>query len=95
MTMYALICHSYIIGQDRVFTQQRSRILKTVWSAVFVSDRTDVQYAVDGLIIIVPTARNPFTDQRYLIAVVPRGILLMQWYQPQNAFKLVMVRKFS
>ncbi len=36
-------------------------------------------------------ARNPFSDQRYLIAVVPKGILLMQWYQPQNAFKMVMV----
>ena len=31
-------------------------------------------------------ARNPFTDQRYLLAAVPRGILVMQWYQPRHAF---------
>ena len=31
-------------------------------------------------------ARNPFSDQRYLLAAVPRGVLLMQWYQPRHAF---------
>ncbi|CAI8010512.1 Mitogen-activated protein kinase kinase kinase kinase 5, partial [Geodia barretti] len=36
-------------------------------------------------------ARNPFTDQRYLIAVVPRGILLLQWFQPRHAFMHVML----
>ena len=44
-------------------------------------------------LLFSPTARNPYTDQRYLIAVVPKGILLMQWYQPMNAFKLVQVRR--
>jgi [mitogen-activated protein kinase] kinase 5 len=36
-------------------------------------------------------ARNPFTDQRYLIAIVPRGILLLQWFQPRHAFMHVML----
>jgi len=36
-------------------------------------------------------SRNPFTDQRYLIAAVPKGILLMQWYQPKHAFMHVML----
>ena len=31
-------------------------------------------------------ARNPFTDQRYLLAAVPKGVLVMQWYQPRHAF---------
>uniref|UniRef100_A0A1X7UZT5 non-specific serine/threonine protein kinase n=1 Tax=Amphimedon queenslandica TaxID=400682 RepID=A0A1X7UZT5_AMPQE len=31
-------------------------------------------------------ARNPFSDQRYLLAAVPKGILVMQWYQPRHAF---------
>lgn len=41
--------------------------------------------------IHLPVARNPFTDQRYLIAAVPKGVLLMQWYQPKHAFMHVMV----
>lgn len=36
-------------------------------------------------------SRNPFSDQRYLVAAVPRGILLMQWYQPKHAFMHVML----
>lgn len=36
-------------------------------------------------------ARNPFSDQRYLLAAVPRGILVMQWYQPRHAFMHVKV----
>lgn len=36
-------------------------------------------------------ARNPFTDQRYLIAAVPKGILLLQWFQPRHAFMHVMM----
>ena len=36
-------------------------------------------------------ARNHFSDQRFLIAAVPKGLLLMQWYQPQHTFKHVMV----
>ena len=41
----------------------------------------------------IHTARNHFSDQRFLIAAVPKGLLLMQWYQPQHAFKHVMVSK--
>ena len=37
------------------------------------------------------TARNHFSDQRFLIAAVPKGLLLMQWYQPYHAFKRIMV----
>ena len=40
----------------------------------------------------VNAARNHFSDQRFLIAAVPKGLLLMQWYQPQHAFKHVMVK---
>lgn len=36
-------------------------------------------------------SRNPFSDQRYLIALVPKGVLLMQWYQPKHAFMHVML----
>ncbi|XP_064394786.1 mitogen-activated protein kinase kinase kinase kinase 5-like [Halichondria panicea] len=34
--------------------------------------------------------RNPFTEQRYLVAAVSRGLLLMQWFQPHQIFKHVM-----
>lgn len=36
--------------------------------------------------------RNPFTEQRYLVAAVSRGLLLMQWFQPHQIFKHVMVQ---
>ena len=35
--------------------------------------------------------KNHFTDQRFLLAAVPRGVLIMQWYQPKHAFLHVMV----
>ena len=44
-----------------------------------------------SLPLSLPLARNPYTDQRFLIAVVPKGILLLQWYQPMNTFKHVQV----
>ena len=43
------------------------------------------------LYIILSPVRNPFSDQRYLVAVTPRCILLMQWFQPHQTFKHVMV----
>ncbi|XP_019850848.1 PREDICTED: mitogen-activated protein kinase kinase kinase kinase 5-like [Amphimedon queenslandica] len=32
---------------------------------------------------------NPYNKEKYLIAAVPKGILLMQWYQISHAFMLV------
>ena len=60
-----------------------------VYIAVFVMH---IYMCFDSFIPFFPAARNPFTDQRYLIAAVPKGVLLMQWYQPKHAFMHVMVR---
>ena len=43
----------------------------------------------------ISPARNPFTDQRYLLAAVPRGVLVMQWYQPRHAFMHVKLYECS
>ena len=50
---------------------------------------------LDSFNFIPLVARNPFTDQRYLLAAVSRGVLLMQWYQPRHAFMHVKLYECS
>ena len=56
---------------------------------VFILFKNNIIYALHILVLMLNIsfiARNPFSDQRYLLAAVPKGILVMQWYQPRHAF---------
>jgi serine/threonine protein kinase len=33
-------------------------------------------------------ARNPYNDQKFLVASVPKGILLLRWYPPRHIFMM-------
>ena len=33
-------------------------------------------------------ARNPYNDQKFLVAAVPKGILLLRWYPPRHIFMM-------
>ena len=35
--------------------------------------------------------RNPYTGEQYLIAAIPKGIMLLQWFQPRHIFMMVKV----
>lgn len=61
----------------------------------YTSFRSQYQFyqCVESLsLCCVYVVRNAFTEQRYLVAAVPRGLLLMQWFQPHQIFKHVMVQ---
>ena len=35
--------------------------------------------------------RNPYTGEQYLMAAIPKGIMLLQWFQPRHFFIMVKV----
>lgn len=65
------------------------KLVHFVCVCVFILFKNNIIYTLHILVLMLNIsfiARNPFSDQRYLLAAVPKGILVMQWYQPRHAF---------
>ena len=43
------------------------------------------------MMILTAIGRNPYTGEQYLIAAIPKGIMLLQWFQPRHIFMMVKV----